>query len=110
MYYTDGFGSRCCPKDPKWEMKGRLSEFIAAFEKRNHVKIGDVYKKITGKEGEHILYFTLSTLNTEQKLLFLQEVQSCYFLTKKTKDIKIASQVFIPFLVHKEGLKLQPKQ
>jgi len=110
VYHTEGFGSRCCPKDPKWEVENRLHEFITDFENKNNITIGDVYKEIRGKESEHILYFTLSTLDMQQKLLFLQEIQSCYFPIKKTKDIKIDSQIFTPFLVRKEGLRLLPEK
>lgn len=106
FYHTESFGSTCCPKDPKWKIKQRLDEFITSFERENNIKLGDMYKKITGKEGEHILYFTLSNLNTKQKLLFLQEIRYWKYTDQKLKDIKFDPQIFTPNTIKKESLKL----
>lgn len=105
FYHTESFGSTCCPKDPKWEMKDKLDGFITYFEQKNSTKLGDVYKKITGKEGEHILYFTLSNLNTKQKLNFLQEIRHIYVEKKNRKSIEISPQIFMPSSIQKEGLE-----
>lgn len=106
FYHTEEFGSTCCLRDQKWDIKEKLDDFITSFEKSNKVKIGDVYEKITGKEGEHILYFTLSNLNKEQKLDFLQEVRYWTFIDQKLKDIKFEPQIFTPSFIKVEGLKL----
>ncbi len=106
LYYTFGFGSTCCPRDPNWDIKEKLDEFISGFENFNNVKIGDVYKKITGKEGEHKLYFTLSNLNKKQKLKFLQKIRYWTYIDRHIEDIKFEPQIFTPSFVKKEGLKL----
>lgn len=104
FYHTESLGSSCCPRDPKWDEKEKLNNFISSFETKNNVKIGAVYKKITGKEGEQILYFTLSNLNLKQKLDFLQEVRSNYLKRKKTKQSKPTTQIYMPSTIRKEDL------
>ena len=106
VFYEENFGSACCPKDPKWKIKDKLGDFITAFEKSNKVKIGDVYKKMIGEEGEHNLYFTLSNLNSKQKLEFLQEVRYWIYIDRHLEDIRFKSQIFTPSFIKKEGLKL----
>lgn len=106
FYHKESFGSICCPKDPKWEIKERLDGYIASFEKTNNIKSGDVYKKVTGKEGEQILYFTLSNLRKEQKLNFLQEIRCWHFENKEKRDVVFKPQIFTPNSIKKEGLKL----
>jgi len=106
FYHTEEFGSTCCLRDPKWDIKEKLDNFIMTFEKSNKVKIGDVYKKITGKEGEHILYFTLSNLNSEQKLKFLLEIRYWEYTDKHLEDIGFNPQIFQPSYIKEEGLKL----
>jgi len=110
FYHTEEFGSTCCLRDQKWDIKEKLDDFITAFEKSNKVKIGGVYKKTTGKEGEHILYFTLSNLNKEQKLDFLQEVRYWTYIDRKLEDIKFEPQIFTPSFIKEEGLKLITKK
>lgn len=108
FYHTESFGSVCCPKDPKIKMKEKLTSYITSFEERNNVKLGDIYKKVTGKEGEHILYFTLSNLNKEQKLIFLQEISfwPYTYTDRLLEDIEYDSQIFIARSIKKDDLKL----
>jgi len=107
VYHTESFGSTCCPKDPKWKIKKRLDKFISSFESKNNIKLGHIYKKIVGKEGEHILHFTLTNLNKEQKLLFLQEIRYWTYSDsdRKLEDIKFDPHIFTPSQIKKEGLK-----
>ena len=109
FYHIENFDSTCCPKDPKWNVKQQLDQFIISFERENNITIGDIYKKITGKEGEHILYFTLSNLNIKQKLLFLQEVRFWTYPDQKLEHIKFSPQIFMPKTINKVGLKLISK-
>jgi hypothetical protein len=106
FYHTESFGSSCCPRDPSWEIKGKLDEFITSFEKVNNVKLGDIYEEIRGKEGEHILYFTLSNLSTKQKLSFLEEVRYWKYIDRKLEDVEFEPQIFTPNSIKKESLKL----
>lgn len=105
-YHTETYSSSCCPRDPKWEVKEKLDEFISSFEVSHKVKLGEIYKRITGKEGEHILYFTLSSLTTVQKLRFLQQIRSVYRKSTSKKDKETTSQIFIPKSIRKNGLQL----
>ncbi|WP_103867591.1 hypothetical protein [Aquimarina sp. I32.4] len=110
FYYTESYGSMCCPIDPKWKVKEKLDNFITSFEATNNIKLGDAYVKITGKEGEHIVYFTLSNLSKKQKLAFLQGVRGgIYFKNADRKYIEINPQIFTPRSIQKEGLKLVPR-
>ena len=94
FYHSESFGSSCCPRDPRRNMIKTLNAYISSFEEKNDIKIGNVYKRITGKEGEHTLYFTLSNLNKQQKISFLKG------------RFKSPPQIFMPSVTKKEGLRL----
>jgi len=108
-YHSEHYGSSCCPKDPYRETIGDLEANIAAFETKIGTKIEGTYKKITGKEGEHILYFTLSNLSKEQKLAFLKEVPYALFKNSSRTNTVASPQLFFPKAIKKEGLQLQTK-
>jgi hypothetical protein len=73
IYYEESYGSVCCPRDPKWNLKNSLKKFIMNFEKSHNVKIGKVYVESYGDEGEHVCYFTLSSLTGKQKVEFISK-------------------------------------
>lgn len=100
-YLIETFGSSCCEKDPKWDLKNKMDMFIKNYEKRIGKSLGKTYKKITGKEGEHILYYTLSNLNNEQKLNFTLEYYNEFY----SKNC-VSKYVLSPCRINKNGLEL----
>ncbi|MCL1671523.1 hypothetical protein [Elizabethkingia ursingii] len=107
VYYTDSYGSVCCPRDPKWDSKQDDAFFIKEYERNKKIKISDTYKQNNGKEGEHTTYYTLSGLTSLQRLGFILEKESQRNVNKETKDIVFAPQIFTTHLVkiEKEGFR-----
>ncbi|WP_322545212.1 hypothetical protein [Elizabethkingia miricola] len=107
VYYTDSYGSVCCPRDPKWDNKQDDASFIKEFEKNKKLKITDTYRQNNGKEGEHAIYYTLSGLTSLQRLSFILEKKSQGIKNKEKKDIVFAPQIFTPHFVkiEKEGFR-----
>ncbi|WP_078798424.1 hypothetical protein [Elizabethkingia miricola] len=107
VYYTDSYGSVCCPRDPKWDNKQDDASFIKEFEKNKKLKITDTYRQNNGKEGEHAIYYTLSGLTSLQRLSFILEKKSQGITNKEKKDIVFAPQIFTPHFVkiEKEGFR-----
>ena len=66
IYYQVSYGSVCCPRDSKWDNYESNQEYL----KKHIDKIGEGYKIIQGKEGEHTTYYTLSG-TAQEKLKFL---------------------------------------
>lgn len=73
IYYSEIYGSSCCPRDPKWDLKTSLKNFTDNFEKSHNTKVGKVYEKSYGDEGEHECYYTLSGLTGKQKVEFISK-------------------------------------
>ena len=107
VYYTDSYGSVCCPRDPKWDSKQDDVSFIKEFEKNKKVKITDTYQQNNGKEGEHAIYYTLSGLTPLQHLDFILEKQYQRTVNKEAKDIQFSGRIFTPHFVkiEKEGFR-----
>ncbi|OPB88025.1 hypothetical protein BAS06_12630 [Elizabethkingia miricola] len=107
VYYTDSYGSVCCPRDPKWDTKQDDASFIKEFEKNKKVKIADTYQQNNGKEGEHAIYYTLSGLTSLQRLDFILEKQYQRTVNKEAKDIQFSGRIFTPYSVkiEKEGFR-----
>lgn len=108
VYFTDCYGSVCCPRDPKWDLKINDKQFIAQFEKLQHVKTGNTYHQITGKEGEHCTYYTLDGLKPLLKLRFILDKQRSLYIGK-TKYKQGVPQIYTPQLISKKRLSLQTK-
>jgi len=68
IYYQVGYGSRCCPRDKNWDNYESNQEFL----KKYIDKIGDGYRIVLGREGEHITYYTLAG-TAQEKLKFLAD-------------------------------------
>ncbi|CAM3668684.1 hypothetical protein ELOC111193_15850 [Elizabethkingia occulta] len=111
VYYTDSYGSVCCPRDPKWDSKQDDASFIKEYEQNKKVKIRDTYSQNNGKEGEHAVYYTLSGLTSLQRLGFILEKESQRIKNRETKDIQFSAQLFTPHLVkiEKEGFRKMTK-
>lgn len=99
VYFTERFGSRCCPKDLQWENSPKREEFIANFESENNTKIGNTYFRYTGKEGESDYYYTLNKLSNELKLRFILERNFYRIVNRHLKDIIKYPRIFTPTIL-----------
>jgi hypothetical protein len=99
LYFTEKFGSRCCPKDLQWENSPKREEFIVNFESENKVKIGNTYVEYTGKEGESNYYYTLNRLSNESKLRFILERNFYRIVNRNLKDIIKYPRIFTPTIL-----------
>lgn len=99
IYFTERFGSRCCPKDLQWENSPKREEFIANFEIENKTKIGNTYVKYTGKEGESNYYYTLNKLSNELKLRFILERNFYRIVNRHLKDIIKYPRILTPTIL-----------
>lgn len=99
VYFTERFGSKCCPKDLQWENAPKREEFIANFESENKTKIGNTYVEYTGKEGESNYYYTLNKLSNELKLRFILERNFYRIVNRHLKDIIKYPRIFTPTIL-----------
>jgi len=99
VYYTESFGSSCCPKDLQLENAPTRQEFIANFEKENKISVVDTYVQITGKEGEANYYYTLNKLSNELKLRFILERNYYRIINRHLKDIIKYPRIFTPSIM-----------
>jgi len=86
IYYSEYYGSGCCPQDTRYAGKITLTDFINEFEKIHQIKIGEQFYIIMGEEGEHIVYLTLSGLTPEQKIQFIDERKNTLISDRKEMD------------------------
>jgi len=70
-YFTESYGSSCCPTDPKWETAMRAELYLKEFETTHDSSVGSVLSRITGKEGEHAIFYGLDNLAGEELLDFI---------------------------------------
>ena len=99
IFYDESFGSVCCPKDQQWDNKPTREEFISYFEKDNKVKIENTYKKIRGKEGEAIFYYSLKEIPNNLKLKFILERDFHRIINRQTKDINKTPRIYTPTVI-----------
>ncbi|MDH7464178.1 hypothetical protein QEG73_22970 [Chitinophagaceae bacterium 26-R-25] len=95
IYYTESFGSKCCPRDPQ-RNKPTREEFIDLFEKQNKAKIINTYFESTGEEGESNYYYTLTELPDSLKLKFILERNNSRLLHEEESKIKKAPAIHTP--------------
>ncbi len=74
--YSESYGSVCCPKDPAWNQKVGLKEFISKFEKENVISLKETYMVIQGKEGEKTYYLSFKGWPKKMKDKFIKERRS----------------------------------
>ncbi len=70
------------------------------------MKIGKTYSIHKGKEGEHIVFFTLDELSPIQKIEFITQRLYDLIPNKENKDMIPASNIYMPFLVSKKYLNV----
>lgn len=101
IYYTEGMGSSCCPRDPNYDMQP-LDGFIEQFENTYKIKIGMRYDRSEGKEGEHTDYLTLEGLTPLQKIKFIDERRWSLIPNKQLKSFGIAYTIYMPVVIAKK--------
>lgn len=99
VYRRESYGSRCCPKDPMWDIIGEYPVFIEQFEKKYKVKITGTYSQMEGLEGEHTNLYTLPDLTTEQRLRFIVEKRAQWIDKREEVKLKFEPQIFTPELI-----------
>ena len=92
IYYTENWGSICCPKDPKWD---RIKE-IEAFKKQFRNYESKTYLKNRGKEGEHEYYYTLEKLELKDRLNFILKSRS---YDEKPNTKKLSPELYFPYYI-----------
>jgi len=99
VYYTESYGSSCCPRDPQWDNKPTSKEFITLFERKKNVKIKKTYSRIEGKEGECTLFYCLKGLSNLEKLEFILERNYGHFINRHLKDIVLSPIIVTPSII-----------
>lgn len=107
VYYTDAWGSVCCPKDPKWSSKKVITddrkEILTGFSFKN----AKTYLRNMGDEGEYSLYFTLDNFTLADKLKFILLMNKSSIVNRELKDISNFPnpQIYFPYYVGNYNLK-----
>lgn len=104
IYYEEGNGSDGVKLNSMF-LKNKIEYFVATFEKKHHVKVGESYVVPIGGEGEATTYFSLSGLTVKQKLEFIYE-RECSLLhdEEKTETLTI-QKIYTPFWMSINELK-----
>jgi hypothetical protein len=71
VYREEQYGSVCCPKDEKHSLATLDADFVKNYEVQHQVTISGTYRQTTGKEGEHVNYYTLQGMSSAERLAFL---------------------------------------
>jgi len=78
-YFKDSYGSTCCPHDPRRDLQEQLtsptSPNLKKFKERWGSKDLGIHNVVTGKEGEHEVYYTLPGFTLTEKLDFIIDMQ-----------------------------------
>ncbi len=102
IYYSEFYGSHCCPPDTRYANKITLTDFISEFEKKHQVKIGELFSIVMGYEGEHIVHLTLSGLTPAQKIQFIDERANSLLSSRKELN---QPTIYTPYWIPISGLK-----
>lgn len=96
-YYTECYGSTCCPYDINWDFLEDRNKSKNNFNKKYSVNVNkDIYEIGRGKEGEHCNYYLLADLTNEQRIEFYQIFKEVDFTS---------SQIYVPIILNKEITK-----
>ncbi len=73
-YYSEFFGSVCCPRDKKRDLltKDKNNYFFRELI-NNGIVVKEMYSCSFGHEGEYASFYPLKELSNEQKLLFIKK-------------------------------------
>jgi len=96
VYYREGYGSSCCPRDPKWDLKPGIKEFTMDFQTKNKVKITGTYSEFAGKEGEVNYYYKFKGLSDQLKLKFIVDRVSLLSNDNHLKKTDVIRSIYTP--------------
>lgn len=107
VYYTDAWGSMCCPKDSKWSSKEQITyhrkENLANFTFKN----AKTYSRNMGEEGEYSIYFTLNNFTLADKLKFILLMKASSIINPELKEISNFPhpEIYFPYYIENYNLK-----
>lgn len=93
-FFSERYGSTCCPRDEKWDNVMRAETYLAQYEAKNKHSAGSVWQRITGKEGEHAIFYTLDRLEGKQRLDFILGRQHTLIPNVQLKKYKRLPNLF----------------
>ena len=99
IYFSEIYGSVCCPRDPQWDNPQTREEFVKYFEGENKVKIAGTYVNPQGDEGEAEFYYTLPNLTNQLRLKFIKERKYSRILNKEAKKIASVPRIYTPIIL-----------
>jgi len=105
IYFVEKYGAS--PRDTRYDNKISLTDFITAFEKKHHVKVGEVISTSLGHEGDIEIYSTLSGLNSKLKLQFIRERELSLSPNKSKKDNDYPLRIYTPYLMDVSGFQIR---
>lgn len=107
VYYTDAWGSICCPKDPKWSSRKVITEDRKEKLSDFSFKDAKTYFRNMGEEGEYSIYFTLNNFTLSDKLKFILLMNKASIVNRELKEISNFPnpQIYFPYYVGNYNLK-----
>lgn len=103
-YYSESFGSQCCPRDKKWDllMEDNNDSYTALLKelKNENIIVKEVYSRNEGKEGEVSHFYPLKELSNKQKLVFINKRSD--FFNGNLKGYRM----FFPTIIDYPNIKL----
>lgn len=102
VYWTERYGSRCCPRDPRWDIVALDPDFLKRYQLVNNVQISGTYIQHLGLEGEHSTYYTLDGLTTAQRIRFIVAKQHQWRVGHVQRHRQDSVSLFTPRLIPRE--------
>lgn len=100
-YYSEGFGSVCCPRDRKREyLRDNGNAVFFQKLKDKGIAVKESYSCCFGKEGEHSTFYPLKEFSNEQKMVFIK--YRLEFFHENPENYRI----FLPEIINYPNLKL----
>lgn len=96
-YYSERFGSICCPRDKKRDyLKDNANAYFFQKLKDKGIAVKNNYSCCFGKEGEYSAFYPLKEFSVEQKLIFINN--RLEFLHEDTENYRIFFPEIISYL------------
>ncbi len=101
-YYSEFFGSVCCPRDKKRDfLADNKNDYFFQQLTNNGIIVKEIYSCSFGEEGEYASFYPLKELSNEQKLIFIKKRRD--FFQQDVGSYKI----FFPEIIDYPNLKLR---